>query len=294
MTALDRYIRLEATGQWRERQDAPGREVLVSFGNATLIISDFDEAPLTHWALAAVTHVAEGPPALYAPGGDGTETLEISDPQMIEAIAEVARAARAAAPIPPHRRGWLARRWPVIVALALVFVLAATQGPDLLRQRALALISPTQAELISTRLLDRLPARCNTLQGDAAIARFTAPLGLDRPAQALAWEFPPATRLPDGTILVAGLYLAGEPEAARAYGSIVAAASAPSPALNGWIADLPLGDLLRFLMTGTLRDTDYQSMITALAHPTAPAPPSPDVPKMTDQDWIALTQICQD
>ena len=59
MTALDRYLRLEAVGLWRERADAPAREVIVSFGRSTLVLTDLEERPLGHWALAGV--VAIGP-----------------------------------------------------------------------------------------------------------------------------------------------------------------------------------------------------------------------------------------
>jgi hypothetical protein len=38
LTALERYIRLEATGLWRETPDTPPREVVVSFGKATLLL----------------------------------------------------------------------------------------------------------------------------------------------------------------------------------------------------------------------------------------------------------------
>ena len=54
MTALDRYVRLEAVGLWREAPGAPPREVVVSFGNATLLLTDLEERPLGHWAPSSV------------------------------------------------------------------------------------------------------------------------------------------------------------------------------------------------------------------------------------------------
>ncbi len=42
-TALDRYLRLEATGFWREAPGAQPREVIVSFGRTTLLLSDLEE-----------------------------------------------------------------------------------------------------------------------------------------------------------------------------------------------------------------------------------------------------------
>ena len=54
MTALQKYERLEATGLWRETPDGQRREVVVSIGDATLVISDLNDTALTHWSLAAV------------------------------------------------------------------------------------------------------------------------------------------------------------------------------------------------------------------------------------------------
>jgi len=45
MTALEKYERLEATGLWRETTESQSIEVLVTFGNASLILSDFTGAP---------------------------------------------------------------------------------------------------------------------------------------------------------------------------------------------------------------------------------------------------------
>ena len=54
MTAFREYERLEATGLWRATPEAQRREVLVSVGEATLTISDFQGRALTHWSLAAI------------------------------------------------------------------------------------------------------------------------------------------------------------------------------------------------------------------------------------------------
>ena len=62
MTALAQYRRLEAVGQWRESEGAPPREVIVSFGQATLVFSDpGSEAPLTHWSLPAIINLTPAP-----------------------------------------------------------------------------------------------------------------------------------------------------------------------------------------------------------------------------------------
>ena len=54
MTALEQFERLESIGLWKEAADDQRREVIVSFGDASLVLSNHNEVPLTHWSLAAV------------------------------------------------------------------------------------------------------------------------------------------------------------------------------------------------------------------------------------------------
>ncbi len=90
MTALKQYERLEAIGLWRETGDAQRREVVVSFGAATLVLSDKNDTPLAHWSLAAVRVLNKGGmPVIYAPDTGQDETLEVDDPLMVEAIDKV-------------------------------------------------------------------------------------------------------------------------------------------------------------------------------------------------------------
>jgi len=90
MTALKKYERLEAIGLWRENVDAQLREVVVSFGAASLVLSDKNDMPLAHWSLAAV-RVLNGTemPTVYAPDRSADETLEIDDTLMVDAISKV-------------------------------------------------------------------------------------------------------------------------------------------------------------------------------------------------------------
>jgi len=62
----------------------------VSFGDATLVISDGAGRPLTHWSLPAVERLNVGQrPAIFTPAADAIETLEISDDMMIDAMEKV-------------------------------------------------------------------------------------------------------------------------------------------------------------------------------------------------------------
>ena len=103
MTALTKYARLECPGLWRAGPDAQRRDVVVSLGEASLILTDGrSETALSHWSLPAVIRVNPGQmPALFAPDTDSdSETLELDDPAMIDAIETVrtAVAARKARP----------------------------------------------------------------------------------------------------------------------------------------------------------------------------------------------------
>ncbi|MEL6126065.1 MAG: hypothetical protein AAFR57_06690 [Pseudomonadota bacterium] len=113
-TALDQYDRLEALGLWQEGDDTSPREVIVSFGEATLTLRDGAEAPLAHWSLAALEVLAEDKERLVlSPDPDGAETLTITDRDMIGAIATVRTAAR------PRTRGRKRRigAWMLLVLL---------------------------------------------------------------------------------------------------------------------------------------------------------------------------------
>lgn len=94
MTALTKYDRLEATGLWRPDPEGQRREVIVSIGNATLIVTDMNDQAITHWSLAAVERANAGStPAIYHPDGDAGETLELRqhESEMIDAIESAHR-----------------------------------------------------------------------------------------------------------------------------------------------------------------------------------------------------------
>ena len=90
MTALNEYQRLESTGIWRASPDEQRRDVMVSVGDASLVIYDSAGRPLGHWSLPAVIRLNVGTrPALFAPGPDAPEELEINEDEMIDAIEKV-------------------------------------------------------------------------------------------------------------------------------------------------------------------------------------------------------------
>lgn len=107
MTALKKYQKLESPGLWRDTPEAQRREVVVNFGEASLVLSDpRNDSALSHWSLPAVERLNSGDgPALYSPGPDALETLEIDDPDMIAALDTVRRALASRRPRPGRLRG---------------------------------------------------------------------------------------------------------------------------------------------------------------------------------------------
>jgi len=178
MTALRKYARLETTGLWRPVPDAQRREVVVSFGEASLVLTDGrTQVPLSHWSLPAVQRRNPGElPAIYAPASDmQAETIEIDDPGMIEAIETV--------------RGALARRRPRrgrgrLVAMGLaataILALAVFWLPGAVVGHTTRIVPFVKREQIGHDLLLSMArytgAPCADPQGLAALGRLSARL----------------------------------------------------------------------------------------------------------------------
>ncbi|WP_241557831.1 hypothetical protein [Falsirhodobacter deserti] len=124
MTALRQYARLECPGLWRETAEAPRREVIVFFREASLIIADpRSEQPLAHWSLPAVQRLNDQVPAIYAPGDDQDgEVVEIEEADMIAALSTVRGAIEAARPHPGRLRNWMLGGVLGLVVLGAFFV----------------------------------------------------------------------------------------------------------------------------------------------------------------------------
>jgi hypothetical protein len=150
MTALDRYVRLESDGIWRAGPDAQRKDVVISFGDATLVISDQAGRPLSHWSLPAVTRQNPGEhPAVYTPddAGDG-EAVEVAEATMINAIEEVSKALTKARPKPGKLRQWITGG---LIAASLALAIFWLPGA-LMRQTLAVVPQPKRAEIGATIL----------------------------------------------------------------------------------------------------------------------------------------------
>lgn len=170
MTALNQYQRLECPGLWREAAGAQRREVIVNFGDATLILRETpSERALMHWSLPAIIRRNPGQmPALFAPGPETEEELEIDDETMIAAISKVHTLIAARRPHPGRLRGaMLLGAAGVMAMVGLVWMPGA-----LIRHTATVLPSTTQAAIGQAILTDlqRLTGRpCGAPEGIRAL-----------------------------------------------------------------------------------------------------------------------------
>ena len=226
MTALTQYQRLEALGLWQPPGKAAPREVVVSFGQATLVLSDpATEVPLTHWSLPAVTNLTPGQhPAIYAPGppADGDtppdETLTLSEPDMIDALARVHQAIDAALPHPGRLRRRLSWGLAALAIAAGVWFL-----PGQIIHHAAGIAPQAQRILVAEAVvadLTRITGPvCRRAAGDTVLTRLAERLA---PAaggdvrlrlQVLPGGIQGAHALPGGVVLIGPdlLGVEGEP-----------------------------------------------------------------------------------
>jgi hypothetical protein len=277
MTALDRYVRLESDALWREAPDAQRRDVVISFGNATLVIADQAGRPLAHWSLTALNRLNAGErPAVYAPDEEESELLEIADATMIDAIEEVRRALAKSRPRPGKLRLWLTLG--VIGALLLVALLWL---PGALTRQALAIVPQSKRVEIGTTMLSHMQPTtgriCQSPRAAAAAARFRDRLfgaGSTTRIVIVPRLSSGALALPGGLIVVEQAILQQVDDPAAAAGFIIAA----RPLVTGRdplaqiLAEGGLGTTLRLLTTGEVDDAllQAQALLWAQSHANLP------------------------
>ncbi len=207
MTALDEYQRLEASGLWRATPDAQRTEVIVSIGDATLIITDLREQPLAHWSIPAVQRANPGRrPAIYHPDGDPGETLELAEneKEMVTAIEKLRAAVERRRPHPGRLRLLVFLASMAAVAALVVFWL-----PGAMRSHAVSVVPEVKRQEIGNALLDIMqritgPA-CRDANGAAALTQLANRLpGANGPGRIIVVRggVTDATHLPGGSILV--------------------------------------------------------------------------------------------
>ncbi|HET9068744.1 MAG TPA: hypothetical protein VFN28_08860 [Amaricoccus sp.] len=288
MTALDRYVRLEAVGLWREAPDAPPREVVISFGKTTLLLTDLDERPLGHWALAGVRTLGEEPGGATVYAMSAGETLTIHDREMVAAIDAVRRRL----PEPGRPR----RRLPAGAILALVLLAAAIAwGPRLVRAAAERLVPPEQAAEIGDRMLIALIEThgppCDAPEAGRALGRLAAALVPAMPPRLRVIDLghaPAVAALPGGTILIDRETATTAPPPELAGRVAAAIASDPVAAL---VEDAGLAAAVRYIFTGRFSERTLARAAESVAARTAGFAPVA-VPEGVAAELEVLRDIC--
>ena len=148
-TAIEEYARLEATGLWRPGVGQERQEVVVSLGEASLVLKDMADRPLAHWSLAATETVEQdGDRVVLTPGAG--EMLTLDDPEMAAAIARVGAALNR-----PPRRLRLGR-WTGLVVVLAALATALALLPDMLREDIAGTQSRERDEGLSRQIEEAL------------------------------------------------------------------------------------------------------------------------------------------
>ena len=280
MTALKQYQRLESVGVWRPDPEAQRRNVTVSFGDASLAISDNAGRALSHWSLAAVERVNPGEtPALFAPSAEALELLEIEDETMIEAVERVRSVIARRRP----REGWLRRVivWGGSLAIA---ALAVFWLPGALTSHTVSVVpEPTRAEIGGQvfRAIGRVSgAPCRSPRGDRALARLHTRLLAPEKGGLLVLRggIRDTVALPGGLILMNRALVEDyeSPDVAAGYILAEATRAAERDPLLRLLEEAGLIATIRLLTTGALPEATLDAHAEALvAAPERPAPQGP-------------------
>jgi hypothetical protein len=265
MTALRKYQRLECFGIWRAEAEGQRRDVAVSFGEASLIITaPNSNTPLAHWSLPAVMRQNPGEtPAIFAPDGDSAEALELDDPYMIEALETVQRV------LARGRRGMGRMRLVVLGVSLLAFLgVGVFWFPDaLVRHTATVVPMAKRAEIGQDIVADLqasgLTAPCRAPLGLRALVRLQdrigAPAGLH--VMVMQGAAVPAARLLPGRLIVLGEGMMAAHDTPDVPAGYILAESLRHEAYDPLLPVLHYGGTiatLRLLTTGDLRAADLR------------------------------------
>ncbi len=281
MTALSEYERLESSGLWRAPPedhnpdaDDKRREVIVSFGNATIVLSDRNDKPLAHWAMSAIQRQNAGTrPAIYSPDKDAVETLEITDDDMIDAIEKIRAVIARNRPKPGRLRWWILGSIATAAVALAVFWL-----PDALLRHTVSVLPDAKRLEIGQSLVANIKRvsgqACTTPNGTRALDALAARLSDGKKPRLIVLPsgVTGATHLPGGYILLNHELFEDYEEPDVAAGYIIA------EQLRSHTTD-PVEPLLRasglratftLLTTGTISDAALSSYAEHLLT-TAPA-----------------------
>ncbi|KAA2313971.1 hypothetical protein DL237_11105 [Pseudooceanicola sediminis] len=283
MTALEKYQRLEAAALWREAPDAQRRDVIVSIGEATLMIADLQDRPLTHWSIAALARANPGEmPALYHPDGDPGETLELGadEAEMIEALEKLRSTIERRRP----RKGRL-RLWMVLVFVAVIAGFGYLWLPGALERQALAVLPQVKRDEIGAKLFSKVQtltgAPCGAAGGDIALQRLAERLRGSNGALPQLFVVrsgvPETAHLPGGIVLLNRAMVEDfeDPEVTAGYIVAERLRAAARDPIARLLDEAGTAAVLRLLTTGEISDDILRAHARTLIN-AAPAKLSDD------------------
>lgn len=279
MTARQKYQRIEASGLWRPDPTAQRREVIVSIGDATLIITDIQERALTHWSLAAVERANPGHwPAIYHPDGDPDETLELpeDEAEMIDAIEKLRQAVGRGRPRPGRLRLLILSGVMLCVLALSVFWL-----PDAMLRHTLRVVPEVKQQDLGERLLthaQRLTGQtCRAPGTNAILEKLSNRVALNEVRAnrivVMRAGLSETVLLPGQILLISRRLIEEYEDPAVAAGYMVAELirSADADPLEQLLRQSGFFETLRLLTTGTLpHDTLAAYAETVLSAPRTP------------------------
>ena len=270
MTALTEYQRLEAAGLWRAKPDDQRRDVIVSIGEATLVLSDLHDRPLAHWSLAALMRANPGEiPALYYPQGDPGETLELpeAEEEMIAALEKLRNVIERRRPRPGRLRLWLGG-----AILAAVIAGAITWLPGALQSHAVSVVPSVKRAALGQSLLKEMrrvtgPA-CANPGGQKALdqlaQRLSPPTGAGQTTapklmpklMVVRDGVPDAVALPGNTILINRALVEDyeEPDVVAGFTLAAMTRAQVQDPLAEILSRAGMGATIKLLTSGTLPD----------------------------------------
>ncbi len=275
MTALAEYRRLEALGLWRERADDQRREVIVSLGTATLVMSTAAGEAVGHWSLPAIERLNPGKtPALFAPGDDSEELLEVSDEAMVEVIERIRSAIARTRPRPGRLRLALAGGFTAALGVLVVFWL-----PDALIRQTVALLPSAKRLEIGEQLVGRLTTSaglpCAGPGGRMALQRVSVrSFGTDNPPQLVIFPagIPDTISLPGNIIAVSAALVEDfeTPDVLAGYLLVERVRSAVHDPVEVFLTEAGLRVTFRLLTTGEIADEAIAAHAARLLSEEAP------------------------
>ena len=150
MTAIKKYRILESKGLWIDKKDTSPKEVIVSFGKSSIIISDDDAIPLDHWNFNSimVTH-KNLTRTTFGLGLDREEELIIHDEEMIEAITMICAQGKISKE-PVLKFNHLVKSLALLLTILFIFSV-----PTILRLITLDIIKPSYETIFVRSLLEK-------------------------------------------------------------------------------------------------------------------------------------------